>query len=101
MTNIGNVDGREAVQVYIADPEASLPRPVKELASFVKVATKAGESKRVLVTLDRHALSFYDERKSAWVAEAGKFDVFVAASSVDIRLTGQIVLSKTIEWKGL
>ena len=101
VANVGAVDGREVVQVYVADPEASLPRPVKELKGFVKVDVKAGGSARVDVKLDRHALSFYDERRQAWVAEAGKFDVLVAASSADVRLTGQVELAKTLVWTGL
>ena len=99
--NIGTVDGGEAVQVYISDPVSTLPRPAKELKGFVKAYLKAGQSQRVSIKLDRDALSFYDERKGAWVAEAGKFGVLVAASSVDVRLTGEIEVSETIVWKGL
>ena len=99
--NVGSVDGREIAQVYIADPVSSLPRPVKELKGFTKVAVKAGESQRATVKLDKYALSFYDERRSAWVAEVGKFDVLVAASSEDVNLTGQVELANALVWTGL
>lgn len=99
--NVGSVAGREVVQVYIADPTSSLPRPVKELKGFTKVSVGAGESTTAAVELDRHALSFYDERRGAWVAEEGTFDVLVAASSADVKLTGQVKLPKTIVWTGL
>ncbi|EGO27630.1 glycoside hydrolase family 3 protein [Serpula lacrymans var. lacrymans S7.9] len=99
--NTGSVTGREAAQVYISDPQCSLPRPVKELKGFTKVTLKAGEAKKVQVNLNRDALSFYDERQMSWVAEAGKFDVFVAASSDDVRLSAQVELTKSFTWKGL
>ncbi|KDQ29545.1 glycoside hydrolase family 3 protein [Pleurotus ostreatus PC15] len=99
--NTGSVSGREVAQVYIADPQSSLPRPLKELKGFNKVALEAGESKVVSVELDREALSFYDDRRAAWVAEAGKFDVFVGASSTDIKLRGEVELEKSFTWKGL
>lgn len=99
--NTGKVGGSEVVQVYIADPDASLPRPAKGLKGFTKVTVKAGETAEAKVQLDRQALSFFDERKKAWVAEAGRFVVLVAASSADVRLTGQVELAKTLVWTGL
>lgn len=80
---------------------SSLPRPVKELAGFHKVTLAPGESKKVSVPLDKYALSFYDERKGSWVAEAGKFAVLVSSSSEDVRLSGEIELAKTFYWTGL
>ena len=85
----------------VRDPDSSLPRPVKELKGFAKVALKAGESARASVALDKYALSFYDERRASWVAEAGKFQVLVAASSDDVRLSGEVDLGKTFFWTGL
>lgn len=99
--NSGSADGREVAQIYVADPQSSLPRPVKELKGFTKVALKAGESKNVSVGLDKYALSFYDERKGSWVAEAGKFTVLVAASSADVKLSGEVELKKNLYWLGL
>ena len=99
--NTGSVEGREVAQVYIADPQSSLPRPVKELKGFAKVSLKPGESKKASIDLDKYALSFYDERKGTWVAEAGRFDVLVAASSEDVRLSGKVELKKTFYWTGL
>ncbi|EKM59267.1 glycoside hydrolase family 3 protein [Phanerochaete carnosa HHB-10118-sp] len=99
--NMGNVEGREVTQVYIADPQSSLPRPVKELKGFAKVPVKSGHSEKVTVHLDKYAISFYDERKGAWVAEAGKFKVLVGASSADVRLSGEVELGKSFYWTGL
>ena len=99
--NAGSVDGREAAQVYISDPVSTLPRPVRELKGFTKVALKAGESQKAMVELDRDALGYYNERLGKWIAEKGTFVVEVAASSRDIRLKTEVELKETFTWRGL
>ncbi len=86
--NTGDVAGAEVVQVYVGDPKASVKRPTRELKGFRKVFLRPGESRRLSFILDERALSFYDAKKKAWVAEKGLFTVEVGASSRDIRLTG-------------
>ncbi|WP_165041947.1 glycoside hydrolase family 3 C-terminal domain-containing protein [Dysgonomonas sp. ZJ709] len=83
--NTGNRDGQEIVQLYISDLKSSLPRPVKELKAFDKISLKAGEEKTVTFTIDKAALSFFDADKHDWVAESGKFEALVGASSTDIK----------------
>lgn len=85
ITNTGNVDGAEAVQVYVSDLKSSLPRPVKELKAFDKVSLSKGETKTIQFELDKDAFSFYDPAKHSWVIEPGEFNVHVGSSSVDIR----------------
>ncbi|PFH51318.1 glycoside hydrolase family 3 protein [Amanita thiersii Skay4041] len=99
--NIGTVDGREVVQIYVTDEMASLPRPAKELKGYKKVALKSGESKVVLVPLDREAFGFFDDRNMHWIAEKGDFFILVAASSADVKLKGMVHLEKTFTWTGL
>ncbi|TFK55623.1 glycoside hydrolase family 3 protein [Heliocybe sulcata] len=99
--NVGKRDGAEVVQVYVSDVAFSLPRPVKELKGYAKVWLKAGEGKAVKVELDRDALSFYDNRAEGWVAEAGEFIVYAAASSDDLRLSTKVNLPETFTWRGL
>jgi len=99
--NKGEVRGREIAQVYISDPESSLPRAVKELQGFTKVDLQPGETKIAKVLLDKHALSFYNDQQSNWVAEKGIFCVLVSASLVDVKLKGEAKLEKTFSWKGL
>jgi len=101
ITNTGTVEGREVSQVYIADKQAFLPRPIKELKGFAKTSLKPGETKQVTIGLDREALSFYDEREMHWIAEAGTFTVLVGASSANIKLKGDVELKKTLTWTGL
>ena len=87
VTNAGNRPGAEVVQLYIRDMKSALPRPLKELKGFCKVTLQPGETREVTFTIDREALSYYDDNQSKWVAEPGKFEAIVAASATDIRST--------------
>jgi beta-glucosidase len=83
--NTGARDGAETVQLYISDRKSSLPRPLKELKGFKKVSLKTGEEQTVSFTIDKAALSFYDDAKGTWEAEAGEFEALIGASAADIR----------------
>lgn len=85
ITNTGKREGSEIVQLYISDLESSLPRPIKELKGFKKIKLVPGETKFVEFKIDKKALSFFDDTRHEWVAESGKFEVIIAASSTDIR----------------
>jgi len=61
LTNTGKREGAEVAQVYVGDGHAPVPRPVKELKGFAKVSLSPGQSKRVQISLDRRALSYFDE----------------------------------------
>ena len=90
--NTGKREGKEIAQLYIRDVESSLERPFKELKGFGKVGLKPGESKKLIVKLDKRAFQFYDPVKMQWVAEPGKFEILIGSSSKDIRLKGEIRL---------
>ncbi len=92
--NTGERAGKEVVQVYVRDVEASQMRPLKELKRFEKVALQPGESKTLSFTLDERALSFYDPYRGGWVAEPGKFEVLVGSSSRDIRQQATFLLEE-------
>ncbi|MDR2950098.1 MAG: glycoside hydrolase family 3 C-terminal domain-containing protein [Prevotella sp.] len=83
--NTGNREGAEVVQLYISDLKSSLPRPVKELKGFEKVNLKPGEEKTVTFTIDKTALSFFDDKKHDWVAESGDFEALIGVSATDIK----------------
>lgn len=83
--NTGNREGQEVVQLYISDIKSSLPRPIKELKGFQKIKLAPGEEKTVTFTIDKEALSFFDDAQHAWVAEPGKFEAIIAASAADIK----------------
>lgn len=85
VTNTGTRAGAEIVQLYIGDKESSLPRPLKELKGFSKVSLEPGETKVVSFSISKDALSFFDDTRHEWIAEPGKFEVFIAASATDIK----------------
>jgi beta-glucosidase len=87
--NTGERPGKEVVQLYMRDLKSSLARPPKELKAFAKIMLAPGETQQVDFILDPQALAFYDDRRQAWVVEAGTFEVLVGSSSQDIRLKGQ------------
>ncbi len=86
LTNTGQIEGAEVVQVYVHDVESSVYRPEQELAAFEKVLLAPGETKCVSFTCDETAFNFYDTGVQAWVVEPGQFEIRVGASSRDIRL---------------
>ena len=92
MTNRGSRSGKEVVQLYIADREASVMRPEKELKGFVKVSLEAGQTKEVEFTIDSSALSYFDDKSHSWVAEAGEFEALIGAASNDIRTSVSFTL---------
>jgi beta-glucosidase len=79
--NTGKVAGAEVVQLYIADHEASVERPTKELKGFSKVYLEPGQAAQVSFTIKKDALSFFDAQKHEWVAEKGKFSALVGSAS--------------------
>ena len=85
VTNAGDYDGAEVVQLYISDPESTIDRPVKELKNFEKVWLKAGETRTVTFEIDAEDLSYFDAEEHAWVAEPGEYQALVGSSSEDIR----------------
>lgn len=80
VTNTGNYDGAEVVQLYLRDMVGSVTRPVKEMKGFQKVFLKKGETKTIEFTLTEPDLRFYNSELQ-WVSEPGDFKVFVGTSS--------------------
>lgn len=90
--NTGKRDGAEVVQLYIRDVESSVLRPYKELKGFEKVYLKAGESKTIKFTIDKEALSFFDDKKHQWTAEKGDFEAIIGSSSADLKTQTRFTL---------
>ncbi len=86
VTNSGDVDGKEIVQLYVAAPKGDLAyRAVKELKGYSKVALKAGETRTVQIPMDFSSLAYFDEKMHDWNVLAGEYKALVGASSQDIR----------------
>ncbi|WP_309134327.1 glycoside hydrolase family 3 C-terminal domain-containing protein [Cellulomonas sp.] len=93
VTNTGERAGKEVVQVYVADEEASVFRPEQELKGFAKVALEPGASARVEVELDARAFAFWHPVLRRWVVEPGTFTVLEGASSRDLRQRATVTLA--------
>jgi len=87
VTNTGSRAGAETIQLYIASRQSSVERPVKELKGFSKVYLQPGQTQRVSITIDKAALSYYDEASASWKAEAGDYEALIGTSSDQIHTT--------------
>ena len=87
LTNTSAVDAEEVAQVYVSRPQSHIQRPVKELKGFQRVALKAGESRKVTITLRRSDLCHWDEAAQTWMLEPGKITVRVGGASDNLPLT--------------
>jgi beta-glucosidase len=104
VTNTGDREGAEVVQVYVAQKNPTIRRPKKELKGFKKVFLEKGENKVVEVSIEtKYAASFWDEIRNAWVVEKDGYEVLVGGNS-DVEsglLKGEFEVEKTSWWNGL
>ena len=84
LTNSGQREGTEVVQLYIRDMVGSTTRPVQELKGFQRVTLKPGESRDVTFTIDASLLKFYDYNLN-YVCEPGVFDLQIGGASDRVR----------------
>lgn len=97
VTNTGKMVGKEVVQLYVADKESTVIRPVKELRDFAKVELAPGETKTVSFTLGRRAFAYYSVKLHDWHVETGEFDIMIGQSSRDIVLTKTVTVESTVK----
>ncbi len=93
VTNTGKVAAKEIVQLYVAAPESYLVKPVKELRAYAKTGTlKPKASEVVIMTISTDDLRSFDNYEKAWKLDAGTYQIQVAASSQDVKLSEDIKL---------
>lgn len=90
--NVGDYDGAEIVQLYIADKTGHTYRPVRELKAFKKVFLKAGEETRIAFQITEDMFSYYNTEKAGWSHVRGAYEIQIGASSEDIRLICPVIL---------
>ena len=95
VANRGARAGDEVVQLYVRDVVASVTRPVKQLAGFVRLHLQPGESRRVRFILDPSQLAFFDA-DMRFVVEPGAFHISIGASADDIRVETTVTLAGTV-----
>ena len=92
VTNTGNRDADEVVQLYARDPMASITRPLRELIGFARLSLAAGASARVTFVVPVTALGF-SGRELTYVVEPGDIEFFIGSSSSDIAPAGTVVIT--------
>jgi beta-glucosidase len=100
ITNTGDFYGKESVQFYVAQTSnPGLPRPVKELKGFAKVALEPGQTKTASYVLDKYALGYFNDKLTSWVVdENAEFEVYAAASSADVRGSAKFHVEGSMKW---
>lgn len=99
LTNTGNMDGKEIVQLYVREENPGVSRPEKELKAFRKVFVKAGESVDVTLEIDRSAFAYWDDKHHNWVVDSGKFTVLVGGSSESCPLTASLQVNRVYSYR--
>ncbi len=97
--NTGSCKGDEVVQLYVRDPQASMARPVKELAGFLRITLEPGQKKKVTFRLQASQLAFLDSSMK-WKIEKGVVQVEIGSSSEDIRLSDSFSITENGWVKG-
>ncbi|MBU3188824.1 glycoside hydrolase family 3 C-terminal domain-containing protein [Clostridium bowmanii] len=90
VTNTGDKEGKEIVELYVGEKESNIIRPLKELRGFEKVSLKPGEMKTVTFILTKRAFSYYNTEIKDWYAESGDYQILIGKSSRDIVLNESI-----------
>ncbi|EAU32193.1 beta-glucosidase [Aspergillus terreus NIH2624] len=92
VTNVGGVSGAEVAQLYIGFPSSAPETPPKQLRGFQKLPLAGGADGVAEFELTRRDISYWDVGQQKWVVPEGSFQVYVGASSRDIRLDGSFTV---------
>ena len=91
--NTGKREGAEVVELYVNQPVPTVDRPVRELKGFKRVDLQPGQAETVSFTVTARDLAYFDVSGMQWKADPGAYEVEIGASSRDIRLKKQFLLS--------
>ena len=95
--NTGTVAGKEVAELYLTAPAAKIDKPSIELKGFAKTRLlQPQETQTLTFKLESRSLASFNPDVSSWIAEAGKYEVKIGASSRDIKLVGSFTVSKEI-----
>ncbi|KAL5597195.1 hypothetical protein FOBRF1_010988 [Fusarium oxysporum] len=101
--NTGDKDGHEIVQLYVSDIECATLRPCKELKGFAKLWVPKGGKVKATISLDKYAVSYWDEEEEKWLAGKGTFKVVISQSAdpKDEVLQREFRLERDVYWRGV
>ncbi len=94
--NVGEMAGKEIVQLYVRDMESTVIKAVKELKGFIKVALQPGEEKSVHFILDKRVFAYYNTDIKDWHVESGEYEIMVGQSSAEICLKETVYIQSTV-----
>ncbi|MEG6533380.1 glycoside hydrolase family 3 C-terminal domain-containing protein [Caldibacillus thermoamylovorans] len=95
ITNTGNHAGSEIAQLYVGCKSEAIFRPKKELKGFKKVYLQPGETKEVTISFDDKTFRYFNVKTNQWEIEDAEYEIMIGASSVDIRLNGNLHVEGT------
>lgn len=91
IVNNGKYDGAEIVQLYVKAPQG-VYKPVKELKGFAKVYLKAGESKRVEITVKKDNLRYWNVKENRWATESGEYELQLCSDCQTVKLSQTVTV---------
>ena len=98
ITNTGKTAGKEVAEVYVTAPKGAVDKPAEELKAFAKTrALQPGESETLSMDINKIDLASFNEKASAWIADAGTYTFKVGASSRDIKGSATLNIQKQTE----
>lgn len=92
ITNIGNCYGGEVVQLYVKAPYSDVFKPEKELKGFTKIYLKEGESKEIIIKLNKKELGYYNIKEKRNVLESGYYEFQLCCNSEEVKLSKKIII---------
>ena len=95
--NVGNVAGKEVVELFVHDVESTIFRPTRELKAFKKIALEPGESRTVTFELDKRAFAYYNVNINDWHVESGDFDIEICRNATEVELNERIYVTSTVD----
>jgi beta-glucosidase len=93
ITNTGKYVGQEISELYIHEIIPKVERPYKELKGFSKVSINPGETKDLIIYINKRAFEYYSVEKKSWVYDVGKFEIMIGSSSKNIKLTKETIIN--------
>lgn len=92
VTNTGNREGKDVIQLYIAPEKVEMIRPVRELKEFAKIMLAPGESRNVVFHLDSRSFAHWNPTAHAWRSESGRYMIQIGYNAHDIALEVPVVI---------
>ncbi|PYE82370.1 beta-glucosidase [Pseudoroseicyclus aestuarii] len=96
VSNTGDRAGSTVVQLYLGEDGAPLPRPVRELKAFEKLALEPGESREVMLSLPPRAFAWYDEGGACWRVTGGSYRIEAGFSAADLRQQADVEIGAAV-----